>query len=338
MAASVGGPHLEREARAVVADALEQLDQQRGGDADAAHVGIDGDVHHVPDRVVARADQVADQDAVAARGQAHPAGLGELEHEHRQRPRRREGAALDGDDLREVGVGEAADVERGGHRRGTASGRRTYSGRRASRSTGRASRASRHTARALAPCSGEASAGTSAAGSSRSRNRTAPSPTASHGAWRGSARAASALGRDGHRGQEPLAVAEGRGVRLAAARVEHGQHGAVGAGRRGQRLERRDGGDLGARRLGQGARGGDADPQPREGARPDADADPAHVGEVRPDARRAPGAPAAAAGSRGRGARRARGSWRSSTGSPSSGRTATTVAGVAVSSPRITSR
>ena len=126
-------------------------------------------------------------------------------------------------------------------------------------------RASRHTARALAPCSGAASAGTSTAGSSRSRNRTAPSPTASHGAWRGSASAASALGRDGDRGQEPLAVAEGRRERLAAAGVEDRQDGArpaVGAPR-GQRLERRDGDDLGARRLGQGARGGDADPQAR---------------------------------------------------------------------------
>ena len=39
-------------------------------------------------------------------GQAHSRGLGELEHEHRQRPRRRERPALDRDHLREIGVPE----------------------------------------------------------------------------------------------------------------------------------------------------------------------------------------------------------------------------------------
>ena len=301
MAAALDGPHLQREARVVVADALEQLEQQRRGDADAAHVGVDGDVHHVPDRVIARADQVADEAAVAARRQADAARLGELEHEHRQRPRRREGAALDGDDLREIGVGQAADVERGGHRRGTASGRRTYSGRRASRSTGRASRASRHTA---------SGADTVQRGGVRRDLGRRFQPVAksyrpvSHRQPRRVARIGERgepLRRDGHRGQQPLAVAEGGGVRLAPARVEHGEHGALGAGRGGERLERRDGGHLGAGRLRQRAGGGDPDPQPGEGAGADADADAAHVGEARPERVERPARQRQQLGRRGRG-------------------------------------
>ena len=122
--ALVGGPHLERELRARVVDPLDQRRQQRGCDAAPAAARVDRDVHQVPDRVVARADQVADHRLGLERRQAHARGLGELEHEHRQRPRRRERAPLDRHDLREIGVGEAADRRRNGHRRGTASGSR----------------------------------------------------------------------------------------------------------------------------------------------------------------------------------------------------------------------
>ena len=94
----------------VVADALVQLGEQRRGEPLALLVDVDGDVHHVPDRVVARADQVADAAARrrATRRQADARLLGELEHEHRQRPRRREHAPLDRDHLRQVRVGERA--------------------------------------------------------------------------------------------------------------------------------------------------------------------------------------------------------------------------------------
>ena len=74
-------------------------------------VEVDGDVHDVPDRVVARADQVADQALLAHGGQADAGLLGELEHEHRQRPRRREHAPLDRDHLRQVGVAQPADLD-----------------------------------------------------------------------------------------------------------------------------------------------------------------------------------------------------------------------------------
>ena len=47
---------------------------------------VDGDVHDVPDGVVARADQVADESPVVERGEADAGGLGELEHEHGERP------------------------------------------------------------------------------------------------------------------------------------------------------------------------------------------------------------------------------------------------------------
>ena len=65
------------------------------------------DVHQVPDGVVARADQVADQLAVVERADADAGRLRELEHEHRQRPGRRERAALDRDHVRQVAVRRA---------------------------------------------------------------------------------------------------------------------------------------------------------------------------------------------------------------------------------------
>ena len=55
--ADVGLAHLEREARARVVDALDERQQQRRRDPAAAQLGVDGDVHDVPDGVVARADR-----------------------------------------------------------------------------------------------------------------------------------------------------------------------------------------------------------------------------------------------------------------------------------------
>ena len=79
---------------------LEEPADQAAGDAGAAPVGRDRDVHQVPDLVVAGADQVAEQLVAGGRGEADAGGLGELEHEHRQRPRRRERAPLDRDHRR----------------------------------------------------------------------------------------------------------------------------------------------------------------------------------------------------------------------------------------------
>ena len=79
-----------------VIDAGIQLGEQSRGDARALAIEVDGNVHDVPDGVVARADHVADEAllgarAVAARrlerfgrGEADAGLLGELEHEHRQ--------------------------------------------------------------------------------------------------------------------------------------------------------------------------------------------------------------------------------------------------------------
>ena len=88
---------------------LEQPVDQRGWRRRATAVGGDRDVHQVPDLVVARADQVAEQLVARPRREADARGLGELEHEHRQRPRRRERAPLDRDHRRQVAVGEPPD-------------------------------------------------------------------------------------------------------------------------------------------------------------------------------------------------------------------------------------
>ena len=107
----VGGPHLEREAGVLVAHPLVQLGQQGRGQPLALVVGVDRHVHHVPDGVVAGADQVADQPLAFDGGQADARGLGQLEHEHRQRPRGREHAPLDRRHLGQVRVAEAADLD-----------------------------------------------------------------------------------------------------------------------------------------------------------------------------------------------------------------------------------
>ena len=85
----------------------------------AAAVGVDGDVHDVPHRVVAGADRGSPTSSpVAVARQADARGLGQLEHEHGQRPRRGERAPLDRDDLRQVRVGQAPEAQIGGGRVG----------------------------------------------------------------------------------------------------------------------------------------------------------------------------------------------------------------------------
>src|SRR5580692_1413590 len=63
---AVGPPYLQRKAGLAVADALIQLREQRRGDPLALMIAVDRDVHDVPDGVVARADQVADEALLAA--------------------------------------------------------------------------------------------------------------------------------------------------------------------------------------------------------------------------------------------------------------------------------
>ena len=166
---------------------------------------------------------------VLERRQADPARLGELEHEHRQRPRRRERAALDRDDLREVGVGEAADLERaggaviaGGVRRRARAGSREEvrrgrldslphpAGIRARR--GGDGRRPRRAGRAPRPPRAEP------------LKRTAPSPTASGAP--GSARPVQRAppGESAAAGSTERPAAPRGGERLAAPRVEHGEH------------------------------------------------------------------------------------------------------------------
>jgi hypothetical protein len=89
--------------------------------------------------------------------------------------------------------------------------------------------------------------------------------------------------RDGGGCQQPRAAAPGRDERLAAPGVEAREHGPVREpGARAERLQGRDGHELGAGGLGQRAGRGHADPQPGERPRPDADADPVDVGPRQP--------------------------------------------------------
>ena len=62
-------------AEALMERLFEQAGDQPGGDVPTALGGVDGDVHDVPDAVVARAHEVADQRLVADRGEADPRGL-----------------------------------------------------------------------------------------------------------------------------------------------------------------------------------------------------------------------------------------------------------------------
>ncbi len=120
----VGAAHLQREARLWVVDLLVELGQHRRGQALALVIEVDGDVHDVPDRVIARADQEPDQALAAACRKAHPRLLGELQHEHRKRPRGREHPPLDPDHLGQVRIAQAPDPDRrrglGGRRGGRA--------------------------------------------------------------------------------------------------------------------------------------------------------------------------------------------------------------------------
>src|SRR4051794_41014934 len=120
--APVGDADLERE-RQRPPRLGDQPPHQLAGDAAAACLGGDGDVHQVPDLVVAGADHVAEEPPAGARGEADAGRLGELQHEHRQRPRRRERAPLDRDHRRQIAVGEPADLDLLGQLIGT-SGKR----------------------------------------------------------------------------------------------------------------------------------------------------------------------------------------------------------------------
>jgi hypothetical protein len=83
----VRDPDLEREPRAgpgLVEEALDQL----GGDAAPAPLRMNRDVHQVPDVVVSRADEIADEALFVLGRETDPRRLGELQHEHRERPGR----------------------------------------------------------------------------------------------------------------------------------------------------------------------------------------------------------------------------------------------------------
>ena len=185
---------------------------------------VDGDVHHVPDRVVARAHEVADEPAVDQRRQADARRLGQLEHEHRQRPRRRERPPLDGDHLREVRVGEAPDLELG---RSFAAGlcvRELGGSRGAQRpaATAGALAPSRQTCSARTTWALEASGSTrTPAASSISRKRNEPSPAASGATPASRTRSATSSGVAANGGQRSSARAlVERGEQLAPARVD----------------------------------------------------------------------------------------------------------------------
>ena len=97
-----------------------------------------------------------------------------------QRPGRRKGAPLDGDHLRQVGVGELADLEVGVHRCGFASGSLRSSGRTPSgRSSGALGPQAAHVQRTHHVDRRSAGATRMPASSSIPRNRTEPSPAAS---------------------------------------------------------------------------------------------------------------------------------------------------------------
>ncbi len=245
-----------------------------------------GDVHQVPDLVVARADEVAEQLVAIGRRQADPRGLGELEHEHRQRPRRREGAALDRDHRGQVAVGEAPDRGRPGHLTRLAwkclahaiAPRRALSGRSARGARrprpGTAS-ARAQTCRAATRCTGSASSGTSTPRlASSSRNRTAPDPAASGNAGSSATRSASSpeAATSGSQSRSPLRASRARRrPRRGGRRARRGGRGSGPARSPSARpsassVQTPVTGRPGARR--EPPRGCDADADPDEGARP----------------------------------------------------------------------
>ena len=95
----------------VVPRLVEQPAEQRVGDAPAAPLGRDRDVHHVPGVDVPREDEVAHQLVMLVdRPERERARLRELGREHRPRPRRRVGHALDPLDRVEVAELETAQT------------------------------------------------------------------------------------------------------------------------------------------------------------------------------------------------------------------------------------
>ena len=264
-----------------------------------------------------------------------PDGLRQLEHEHRQRPRRRERAALDRDDLRQVGVGEAADLERGrcssGH--AGAARRRARAGSRVRARRGRPARPSRGQP-AESPArstrwSAEPSAGTATPGRLEllpEAYRPVPDRQRRPG-HRADERSASASGAQRRPGasEPPLAVARPRrtprrgGRRARRARGRRRPRPAPAAP---ARAASRRATSSAPRAVRQRARRGDPDPQPGERPGPDADRDAVDVGPApgrpRPAPARASGSSSAACAGRAPGA----GSWRASTASRPSASTA----------------
>ena len=160
---------------------------------------------------------------------------------------------------------------------------------------------SRQTCSALTACRPESGGGTTSipAASRSERDSSAQSPAAKRGCGR--ARATRAMSVLAGRGPAaPTRVSSGspgaveRGEHLPRLRVDQRQQRRArapppprSAGR--ERLERRDGVQRRRPAPGQAARGGDADPQPGEGARPDADRDRSHVVPARAGPLQQPG-------------------------------------------------
>ena len=302
----VGAAHLERELGArrrragrAAASSAEAMPWRRS-------VGVDGDVHHVPDGVVARADRVARRAAVAERREAEAGRLGELEHEHRERPRRREGAPLDRGHRRQVAVGEGADLERRAARSSCRRRARSRVGDAAGSPGPRRSGALRAreaadrrradpVQRAFGRRDGDA------AGLEQSRKRSAPSPTASACGPPAAAsiRRARAGAADARREQ----LHDHRGRRRRTPRRGGRRARPPRRGRRAVRASARSVPTPTSARPGrarEAARGREADPQAGVAARADADGDQV-------DLRPADAAPRPAARRR---ARAARSVWR----------------------------
>src|SRR4051794_20522217 len=108
--ALVGDADLERE-RQLPLRLGDQTPHQPPGDAAAAVLRRDGDVHQVPDLVVAGADDIAQQLVPGTGGEADPRRLGELEYEHRQGPGGRKRTPLDRDHRGQVAVGEPPHLD-----------------------------------------------------------------------------------------------------------------------------------------------------------------------------------------------------------------------------------
>ena len=258
----VGGPHLQRVLLAVGIRDLEQALDQGAGDPLAPAPVVDRHVHQVPDRVVARADEVAEH-APAVDGREADAGrLGQLEHEHRQRPRGRESASLDRDHLGQVRVGRRL-ISRGceltiGALRREVVGNRVKAPRaprpaRPLRAGKRGARGSRAPPTRLAP-----------RGHRPPRRRleivpSRPPHQGGSGPPSGRARQPRSAARPGR--PELLAVPVQSGEDLPALCVEVGRRSSeLDAGR--ERRERRDRPQLRPARVSERPRGGHPDPQP----------------------------------------------------------------------------